>query len=110
MGRLTIGSGSSLYQTTTLGLLLHLWEVGVQNQSFPNEYVNYRAVPSQEEASFLSSFAVPGICSDSAGARSCDSLHKEGKLSDKSIKFLRRNGKLRLPASVLVCLVRHFFV
>jgi len=75
--------------------------VGVENQSFPNDYIDYKAVPADQQAAFLATFAVPDICSDSAGARSCDSLHKEGKLSDKSMKFLR-SGKKSDRAPVLL--------
>jgi len=71
--------------------ILHRWDAGVQNSSFPNEYVKYTPVPAEQESSFLATFNVPDICS---GAMSCAGLHKEGKLSDKSIKFLR-HGKMR---------------
>merc|ERR1712087_452987 len=82
--------------------VLHRWLVGAENQSFPNDYVNYQAVPAEQEASFLATFAVPAICSDSAGARSCDTLHKEGKLSDRSIKFLRNGKKSHQSPSLVV--------
>jgi hypothetical protein len=83
--------------------ILHKWEAGVQNSSFPNEYVNYRAIPAEQESSFLATFNVPEICSDSKGAKSCDSLHKEGRLSDKSIKFLRHGGRkvAKFPATII---------
>lgn len=82
----------SAYTTTADdgSAILHRWVVGASGQGFPNEYVNFKAVPADQEAAFSATFQVPAICS---GAMSCDGLHKKGKLSDKSIRFLRQERK-----------------
>jgi len=79
--------------------ILHRWQVDAGSGSYPNDYVKYTPVPAEQESSFLATFNVPDICK---GAQSCASLHKEGKLSDKSIKFLRQGKKGIKPTTMIV--------
>jgi hypothetical protein len=84
----------NVYTTTAAdgSAILHRWQVNASGQAFPNDYVDFKAVSAEEEASFVATFQVPDICSESKGARSCGSLHKQGKLSDNSMKFLMRSN------------------
>lgn len=70
------------------------WEVHISGEDVPNEYVNYTAVPDSERKSWAANFQVPAICK--GNIVKCDGLHKQGKLSDKSIRFLR-SGTLGKP-------------
>jgi len=82
--------------------VLHKWSASTSGQHFPNEYVNYKAVPASEEDAFLATFQVPDVCKASY-VRPCGSLHKEGKLSDKSLAFVRGgNERLSKPTQVMV--------
>merc|ERR1712232_991021 len=67
--------------------ILHRW-VGNAGQDYPNEYVNYKAIAKDDAESFRRTFHVPEICKGGQ-VMECPSLHKQGKLSDKSIAFLR---------------------
>jgi len=81
--------------------ILHKWLVNVSAQEFPNEYVDFKAVPAEQEAAFVASFQIPAQCTAPNTPR-CDSLHKTGKLSDKSIGFLRNDKRGRKVAQAVL--------
>lgn len=72
--------------------ILHRWVVNASGQAYPNEYVNFKVVPADQEAAFLATFAVPAVCKAS-GVMSCADARKQGKLSEKSMKLLRHDIK-----------------
>ncbi len=78
------------------GTALLRWTTSVGSYgTFTNEYSNYTAVPDSQAAAFRASFAAPAHC-----PISCNALHAEGKLSDRSLRFLRadRGAKHRPTA------------
>jgi hypothetical protein len=73
-------------KTNGTNVILNRWVVESEGKNFTNDYFNYE-VP-KDVAAFKSQFAVPAVCEK---APSCGDLFKQGKLSEKSIKFLN-NG------------------
>jgi hypothetical protein len=65
---------------------LHQWIVNIEGQNFTNTYLNYTA--PADVAAFDGQFHVPSQC-DHDNVLKCGDLHKAGKLSDKSYKFLK---------------------
>jgi len=66
------------------------WNVAVEGKNFPNEYVNYTAVPASEAAAFIATFNPP---SQQECSMSCPDAFKAGKLSQKSLNFLRQKQR-----------------
>jgi len=64
--------------------ILHRWQVNASGQAFPNEYVNYKAVPAEQEGAFLATFQVPDICSNSRGARKWQVCTKKGSFRTRA--------------------------
>jgi len=91
------------YTTTAAdgSTILRRWMVNASGQTYPNDYVNYQIIPADQEASFLQTFTVPDVC-NAKGVMSCSSLHKQGKLSDKSMKLLRHGKQHHGPKDIIV--------
>jgi hypothetical protein len=75
---------------------LHKWENKAAGADVINEYVDYRAVPESEAAAFKATFQIPDICKKET--YSCGDAHRHGKLSAKSLAFLRA-GRRRSKVS-----------
>jgi len=69
---------------SSLGVL-HQWTAKL-GDAFVNQYVNYTAVPEADKEAFRANFYVPDVCK---GAMKCGDAHRLGKLSEKSLRFLR---------------------
>ena len=67
-------------------VVLHQWIVNLEANNYTNTYLNYTA--PTDVAAFDGQFNVPDQCVGNQVFR-CDDLHKQGKLSDKSYKFLK---------------------
>jgi hypothetical protein len=68
---------------------LHKWTVKAGDE-FPNEYKDFRAIPTEEQESFLQQFRIPDVCQ--GHILDCDSARKQGLLSEKNHRFLK-NGQ-----------------
>lgn len=80
----------TVYTTPTSGsdfATLYEWGVHIDGDDVVNQYVNYTIIPESERAAWSQNFQIPEICK--GNIVNCNTLHKQGKLSDKSIKFLR---------------------
>eukprot|EP00949_MAST-11_sp_MAST-11-sp1_P001722 g1722.t1 len=73
-------------KNATLGDL-HQWIVDVEGKPFPNQYVNFTAVPAEQAEAFYRTFTPP--TSDECPNK-CSDMLSQGKLSDKSFRFLMK--------------------
>ena len=78
--------------------ILRRWTVSLYGKTYPTDYYSFKPVPAAELAGFAASFAVPAIC---AGASACQQEHAEGKLSDKSLAFVRQGLKTETTEMVV---------
>merc|ERR1719409_2155052 len=69
---------------------LHRWSVNAGGNDYNNDYVDYQEVPASEAAAFRASFQVPAVCNN---AMSCDQARRAGKISAKSLAFLRSGAQ-----------------
>jgi len=70
----------------TLGVL-HKWEPIAMGKAYPNEYVNWTAVPPSESEAFIRTFNPP---SEEQCRMRCPHAVKLGLLSEKRLTFLRQ--------------------
>lgn len=71
---------------------LHKWTVKMGDE-YPNEYKNFRAIPEEEQESFLKQFQIPQVCQ--GNIVSCNDARKSGKLSERSYKFVKNGQTLQ---------------
>lgn len=63
------------------------WTPQVEGVPYPDQYTNYTIIPDSERDTWAMNFQVPKVCQ--GNVVSCNSLNKQGKLSDKSLRFVR---------------------
>ena len=66
--------------------VLYQWIVNIEGTNFTNSYLNYTA--PIDVSAFDSQFHVPEVC-NRPNVLKCGDAHAQGKLSDKSFKFLK---------------------
>ena len=71
---------------------LHRWNVSVQGTSFINDYKNFTEISEDALPAFSRQFRVPEVCGDRPPK--CADLFAEGRLSDKSYRFVKQ-GKFQ---------------
>lgn len=64
------------------------WDVVVEGDVISNQYVNYTIIPDSERATWAMNYQIPDQCK-APNTPKCGNLFKAGKLSKRSLNFVR---------------------